>query len=270
MTAIVAYTRHPEADRHVPCGICAEPIRRVTIREIEQACPKCGQQQTIERTKQMAKIHKAFMAYVESLEVGYSSCAVALEFADARHSSHRREVWPRVFERIHSGDHLLIDALSNWHDVGDAVASIAEMLRAGVTVHLVDRDLVLEPESGAHELLGILAELDCAPKDRDALLRKALVRSSGKSLNQYSAGYGWCWATDARGNKHRVPNHEQRQVMALLIDWRDRGWEWRECHAELKARGVRSPHGRPYCLKSLLRLYRAGVRLFAQEEARLP
>lgn len=85
------------------------------------------------------------------------------------------------------------------------------------------------------------------------------------AANLDTTGRGWKWVRDADGRAYRVPDPDARELMRLLLNWRELGWTWAEITSEVERMGSRSPHKRPYCERTLKRQHAAAQRLLGQE-----
>jgi hypothetical protein len=88
--------------------------------------------------------------------------------------------------------------------------------------------------------------------------RMALRKKEGKALNG-EPGYGFRMI-GRKGRRKKVPDPEERRVMAALVRWRREGYTFEEIYRHLRDYKVKTRAGREWSLKRIQRAYQAAVR----------
>jgi hypothetical protein len=86
----------------------------------------------------------------------------------------------------------------------------------------------------------------------------ALRKKEGKAVNG-EPGYGFRMI-GRRGRRKKVPDPEERRVMAALVRWRREGYTFEEIYRHLREYKVKTRAGREWSLKRIQRAYLAAVR----------
>ena len=156
--------------------------------------------------------HEAFRAYYPTRREfsGADGLGVFIESGDAGVPFVERPKGRALLGRAGGGVHVLLRETA-FGDPSDQSRTLTALLKAGATVHLIDRGLVLR--HGTEEARRVVSEL------RQAAARRGWERSAAK--NQY-AGYGNRYERGRDGRMRRVEDEAEQRLLRLLVTLKDR------------------------------------------------
>jgi DNA invertase Pin-like site-specific DNA recombinase len=116
-----------------------------------------------------------------------------------------------------------------------------------------------------YALLAAVAEFEAEMATERTREMKAYQKRHGLATNG-NAGYGFKFV-GSRGNKKRVPDPQERQVMAWIAEHQLKGYTWRDMYLALRERGVKTKRGTEWSIDRIRRACVQEYLLRAKEEA---
>jgi DNA invertase Pin-like site-specific DNA recombinase len=115
-------------------------------------------------------------------------------------------------------------------------------------------------------ILAHVAEFEAEMAAERTREMKAYQAKMGLATNGY-AGYGFKFV-GSRGNKKKVPDPEERAVMAWIVKHNMDNYTWRDMYLHLLEQGVRTRKGKEWSIGRIRRACVAEYLLRAQEEGK--
>jgi DNA invertase Pin-like site-specific DNA recombinase len=116
-----------------------------------------------------------------------------------------------------------------------------------------------------YAILAAVAEFEAEMVAERTREMKQYQKRHGLATNGH-AGYGYKFV-GGRGNKKRVPDPEERGVMAWIVKQHMQNYTWRDMYLALRDRGVKTRKGKEWSIARIRRACVAAYLLRAKEEA---
>lgn len=170
---------------------------------------------------------------------------------------------------VDRSDHVVVAQYRRaFRHLRDLANLLAVLEGRGAHLHILDLGVSPLTESGRTVLaaLLVLAHADRAAAREKASAEMRRRRLTGKLVNG-APGLGYRLAGPA-GNRRRVPDEYEQQILAKIVAWRHGGHTWEAIYYHLLHQGVRRSADREWSMGAILRGYRAGLRLQREAIAR--
>ena len=163
-----------------------------------------------------------------------------------------------IHQRVQSGDAVVISSLPRgFDDIGDFGMMLLQWSLKKVSLHAVLDDLNTTQPSTSMDLARIVNRLVTWREARSSerqLQVMAMQKEKGKPVNGY-AGYGYRWV-GRRGNRTRVPDEKERQLMESIVRWRDVDkWSVEDVYHHLRREGIKTRRGTEWSRSRISRCY---------------
>ncbi len=168
--------------------------------------------------------------------------------------------------RLERGDQLIIAKLHCAFPIWRDFAVMAECWTArGVGLHLLDFRLSRQPLTG-RKLLRMIACFARYERGRRAEWTRAGLakrKQAGKASGHY-AGYGFRYI-GSKGRRRKVPDPQERQVMAEILRMHLEGFSWADIYVELLGQRVTTREGKEWSVRRIERACQAELALRESE-----
>lgn len=250
----------------VTCGNCNR-LYPHDAPSLTGTCSHCRHEQNLAEEASFEAERRMLVRYGRSIP-DCQNLLLYRETCDSRTPNEERPQWQHLWADVRSGDQVVIlDLARVWARHTPCLRAFLALLDARVSIRMLSPPALVCPGTPCHYFLQYLGQIEARATDELAAARKSRARAQGKPTNQYSAGYGWKWARAKDGTVHRVPDDKVRRVMRTVLHRRADGHTWRGIADELRRQGIKSPHNRPYSIRSLIRLHDAAQRLLQPDFA---
>jgi DNA invertase Pin-like site-specific DNA recombinase/ribosomal protein L32E len=146
----------------------------------------------------------------------------------------------RLWRRLESGDHIIIPRFDRgFLNMPDFLFCYRHWAGKRVGVSLLDVELldIDERHLGALEILGKMADAD-AVRRSESLRQGRVTRQATERAAGGSAGLGFKFE-GPKGRLRKVPDPDERKVMAQIVQLRDEGNSWNEIASLLMRQRIR-------------------------------
>lgn len=152
----------------------------------------------------------------------------------------QREQGKVLFEKLKRGDTLVCAKLDRaWRSASDAIATIDEFRRRGVTVHLVDLNGNVTTDGISQLVFNILAAVAAWERSRIGERVRDAKREAARQGFYVGGKVPWHQrAVKVRGGKVKLVDDEKRAaIVKKLLAWRRSGVPLRECQQRVAELG---------------------------------
>ena len=170
----------------------------------------------------------------------------------------------KLLDRLQSGDHIIMTRQDRaFRSVTDASKTIADWVKRGITLHLLDTRVDTSLSSGRlmFHMLAAFSEYEAeAARERTAAtLAYRKKRDANAPVNQH-VGYG-SKLTGMRGHRRVVVDDNERTVMQVIVTLKDTdGMAFKDIYFHFVKQGIKTRGGKEWSVSRIQRAYHAAKR----------
>lgn len=187
---------------------------------------------------------------------GVEWAAPLVDKSSGKKSIANRPQGSQITQKLTRGDHLIVSKLDRaFRNARDALTQVEIWDQLGITVHLLDVNVNMATAAGRmfFTVMAAMAEFETNRRRERWMENQAHALARGLAFNHPKV----LWKrVVVNGEKRFVINEHHRAIAQKIVEWRVRGWSFRQIVQHLREHNVRRSDGRYWTFNVVTMAYR--------------